>query len=298
MNGPPPYNPAYNNAPRPTDTQAVLSCVLGLMSLFCCGVFGILTAVPAIVIGVSSRREIKRSGGALSGEGAALTGIISGIVSCVVSVLGLLFYLGMFIFSMHSSSTFSPPAYAPPPPVTLDGGASGSPEREPTLIPFPDEKPDAAGGLALTVETIGPLAHGHDAIELHRGSGPLLEQLKAAIKRSKARKKSVLVETHGGDCLACVEIETAMAAPLVSNVLSDVVVVRVDRDEWKSELKAQGMYEKTAPWFYRLSDDAKIVDKVSADEWDENVPKNIAPVLGAFTHGTLKKRRAPAGTDL
>ncbi len=82
-------------------------------------------------------------------------------------------------------------------------------------------------------------------------------------------------------------------------MLGDVVLVRVDRDEWKRELGDLGMSEKTAPWFYLLADGPKVKDRVSADEWDENVPRNVAPVLGAFVQGTLKKRRAPTtSTDL
>ena len=52
---------------------------------------------------------------------------------------------------------------------------------------------------------------------------------------------------------------------------------------------------ESAPWFYKLDAEAHApTDAISADEWDANVPENMAPVLGDFARGALGARRSPS----
>jgi hypothetical protein len=101
-----------------TSGKAVLSLSLGIVSLFFCG---LLTGIPAIWLGISSRREIKRANEAqydgpdgytgeggytpyggqrpvMSGQSLALGGIITGILGTIWSVVagGLLIALVVF----------------------------------------------------------------------------------------------------------------------------------------------------------------------------------------------------------
>jgi hypothetical protein len=55
---------------------AITSLLLGLCSVF----LGILTGIPAILLGIIALRQINRSGGRLRGEGVALAGICSGVI--------------------------------------------------------------------------------------------------------------------------------------------------------------------------------------------------------------------------
>ncbi len=71
-------------------------------------------------------------------------------------------------------------------------------------------------------------------------------------------------------------------------------VVRVDVDAFGSELAGLGIDRPVQPWFFKLDDSMRIVDAISADEWDDNDAWNIAPVLKSFMAGTYKKH---AGAD-
>lgn len=62
----------------PTEQKAVLSMVLGILSVT---IFGFLTGIPAVILGHMSRGAIKRSNGQLKGDGMALTGLITGYIS-------------------------------------------------------------------------------------------------------------------------------------------------------------------------------------------------------------------------
>jgi len=74
--------------------------------------------------------------------------------------------------------------------------------------------------------------------------------------------------------------------------LKNVRLVRIDVDAFEDDLKTMRMYEGTVPWFYKVdTKTARALDAIGADEWDDNVPANMAPVLGAFVKGTYATRR-------
>ena len=94
MNGTPPPSTA-TNTPRPkTSGLAIWSLVLGILSLTC---FYILTAVPAVICGHVAWSRIKRSAGALKGEGLALAGLITGYIGIALSVFVLPLMLAIAI---------------------------------------------------------------------------------------------------------------------------------------------------------------------------------------------------------
>lgn len=84
---------SYGIDAAPTSNLAVASLV--------CGVLGIIQFLPiigpvaAVVTGHMARREIRASGGSISGNGMALAGLIMGYIMLVVylllCVLGLVF---------------------------------------------------------------------------------------------------------------------------------------------------------------------------------------------------------------
>ena len=80
--------PAVPTIPGQTKTSglAIWSLVLGILGLTC---FWLLTAIPAVICGHVAYSRIKRSSGALAGEGLALGGLITGYLSVALSVFVL-----------------------------------------------------------------------------------------------------------------------------------------------------------------------------------------------------------------
>ncbi len=64
--------------PQQTDGKAVGSLILGILALF---PFGLLTGIPAVILGHLSRKSIRESLGRLKGDGMALAGLIMGYLS-------------------------------------------------------------------------------------------------------------------------------------------------------------------------------------------------------------------------
>ncbi|HZT66057.1 MAG TPA: DUF4190 domain-containing protein [Acidimicrobiales bacterium] len=72
-----------------TDNEAITALVLGILSLLCCAILGPV----AIVLGRRSRRRIESSGGALSGLGLAIAGMVLGIIGTLFLALGVVYIL-------------------------------------------------------------------------------------------------------------------------------------------------------------------------------------------------------------
>ena len=70
--------------------QAITSLVVGIISIFCCG---IILAPFAIYRGAKAKRLIDESGVGQEHRGMAVAGFIIGIVALVLNVVGLLFYI-------------------------------------------------------------------------------------------------------------------------------------------------------------------------------------------------------------
>ncbi|MDB6116486.1 MAG: hypothetical protein JWO08_267 [Verrucomicrobiaceae bacterium] len=75
-----------------TDGTAIASMVLGILSL----ISGFITGLPAVLCGHMARSTIRRSGGAYSGDGLAVGGLILGYVTSTLTVIWLALLLGGF----------------------------------------------------------------------------------------------------------------------------------------------------------------------------------------------------------
>ncbi len=88
---PPPGGDPYGMPPQ-NSNKAVWALVTGLLGLLCCGVIGI----AGIILGKQAKAEIEASQGRLTGAGMAKAGFILGIVSVVLTVIGVVFYAILF----------------------------------------------------------------------------------------------------------------------------------------------------------------------------------------------------------
>ena len=92
-NSPPPPPPGYGgqpygygqSQPQSTSVMAIISLVLGIISVPACGCF--VFSIAAIVLGVLGRKDVDGSGGAKKGRGLATAGLITGAVSLALAVI-------------------------------------------------------------------------------------------------------------------------------------------------------------------------------------------------------------------
>jgi hypothetical protein len=224
--------------------------------------FGLLAGIPAIVLGALARRDIERSQGMFGGRGLATGGIVTGLVGTGISlVLSVFLVAGLLELAK---------------PLAPSGAAARVP-------------------VAAGMRSYGPL----DVIDVD-DARPLRVQL-AEIAQSAAKKnRLVILQTYVRASPECAEVAASLPDPRMQRALSDVLLVRVDVDAFENELREMRVETESVPWFYMLDQASRPTDAISADEWEDNVPENMAPILSSFARGTLGMRRTPAplGTAL
>jgi hypothetical protein len=134
----------------------------------------------------------------------------------------------------------------------------------------------------MTIETL-------EVVDMGTADGPLADQLRT--QRLAAKGRMLIVETTATWCKPCIAITKYIGDPAMTRALAGVTLVRVDIDQFASELTANGFTDSSVPWFVMFDDKLQVKDKITSAEWDDDVPANMAPVLGAFARGTLTKRR-------
>jgi hypothetical protein len=232
--------------PAPQDHPRLSNALtLGVLSLGC---GGFITGIPALILGLRSKRDIERSRGVWTGNGQAIAAIMMGFFGSIGSLAILALTLGPLAISKIAHN--DAPAIA-------------------------------------KISDVGTI----HVIALANRTGTLLENLRSITKERHG--KNVLLQTRYRRCGACDEFQSALSDTKMQAALAGTILVRVDVAVFREELEALKIETQSAPWFYKLSESVKATDGISAGEWDENIPANMAPVLESFMRGTLKVRRDP-----
>ncbi|HEY4118214.1 MAG TPA: hypothetical protein VGM56_10170 [Byssovorax sp.] len=305
---PPPRESAPATSAIPKGDDAARAAQLGVASAFT-WVLGPVGAIASVVFGLSARRRVAPGG---PGRAAATAGAVLGVFALLAwSGLGALAAQRL----RHRSTELREVAAQAPP----DDDANEDDDLDPrpaARAPTPPSRRSNPGGLAApspraapgtykatspdetTVGRVGALT----VVDLGVKTSELKDAL--ALERAHAAKKgeTVLLMTTAGGCDPCRGVDASLADPQLQAALAKVRVVRVDVDVFGEDLAALKVPTKEIPGFFVLSPDLKPRDGINGGEWDEDIPRNIAPVLGAFVKGDLGHRRRPwtpiAGTGM
>lgn len=238
--------------------------MLGLASIGC---FGPIAGLPAIILGSLARRDIDQSRGALTGRAVAAGGIVSGLFGTGLGVVVVLWAMG---------AAFAPESEEDAPAVAAVA-TEAAPEPPPTLATAP--APVQSGA-----QTYGSL----EVIDLDE-SRSLHAQLAEIVDRSRGR--TVVLQTNARASAACAEVARALPDERMRRALADVTLVRVDVDEYETELAQMKLATTTTPWFYKLDARGVPTDAISADAFRADDPENMASALGKFVHRASQRRR-------
>jgi hypothetical protein len=76
------------------NTLAIVSLILGVLSILC---LGILTGLPAIVLGFMHLNKIKADPATYGGKGLAIAGMGTGAVGTLLSILGIIIWILLIV---------------------------------------------------------------------------------------------------------------------------------------------------------------------------------------------------------
>jgi hypothetical protein len=114
-------------------------------------------------------------------------------------------------------------------------------------------------------------------------------------QRIQAKKdgKTLLLWVVVPSCLPCNGVAASLPDPRMQAALATVRLVRVDAHELGPELSFLGIPAAKVPGFALLGNSNRPVDYVNGGEWDDDIARNIAPVLEKFVQRRYTKRREP-----
>jgi len=161
------------------------------------------------------------------------------------------------------------------------------------LIPQLDETPPPAspeaGSDQQALSTPQALTSATDPfviVRLHKNGGELMTQLAAESQKANALGLAPFIEFDATWCPPCQAIEKSIQAkdPLTLQALDGVYLIRADVDEWGAESGKDFDFD-AIPVYYELDASGNPTGAViDGDAWNEDIPKNFAPVLDAFFH--------------
>jgi hypothetical protein len=280
----PPIDDPFVVRPPPPSTERATTSKLAITSVLAL-LFGPVGAVCAVVFGIAARREIEAAGSRRSGYFLATIGAALGGVLTVawIAGFGLLAWMHRLEDPMPSvSSTDEPAATA----HGVDPAQSAGPSP-PTAAQHTDPQ---AGG---TVPKQTRLRHEGSVtiVDVGTGVSSLSEELAKQRAEAASKGETVVVMTTKDPCDPCRGVDRSLPDPLMQTALSKVRLVRVDIEVFKEDLEMQKMPTERYPSFFMLSVDLTPKDAIDGGEWDDDIPQNIAPVLGAFVRGKYTARR-------
>jgi hypothetical protein len=257
---------------------AVTSLVLGILGLFC---FPGVAGIAAIAFGIAARSDIAQSGGRRSGFGVANAGIVTGGVGIALVVVGLAAMIALAARprpTAYHGPPARPPAIAHPPATAPTASAS-------TRAPRVD--PDYYRGVRTA--RVGRVV----LVDLGPEVASLDDELTVQRQRAEQEGRKLLLWVTQDDCPPCNGVAASLLDPRMQDALAGVLIVRVDLRDYHQDLERRGIPAQFIPSFSLLDADNRPVDYLHGGEWDEDVPENIAPVLGRFVAGTYTHRRHP-----
>lgn len=270
--------------PRRTSGTASWAVAAGVLSFFCLFGFG---GALAITLGWIAHHEIERSGGRLGGKGLASAGIGLGIVNLVVTIVGAGALLALAVRPDPPSAAVTPrppTTFVPVPPAVA---APRLPSAAPPAPPGTGSV--AALGLPALPPRIGKIA----IVEASPGGDTLQVQLQSQLEESAKAGERLVLWTVTADCEPCEAVTRALSDARMQRALTKVRLIRADAASFPRELRLLGIPGEQVPGFTLLDARGRVLDHIHDDEWDADIPANIAPILDKFLRRSLTDRRHP-----
>ncbi len=145
--------------------------------------------------------------------------------------------------------------------------------------------------LGVPSQTLTTVIGRIEVVDLGKSAAALRTSLMVQTALAAAQGKTLLVMTTQARCGPCRGVEDSLTDPLMQEALAGVRLLRIDLHVFRDELAGLKLATDLYPGFFLLGPDMRPRDGIHGGEWDEDIARNIAPVLGAFVKGQYTKRR-------
>lgn len=130
-------------------------------------------------------------------------------------------------------------------------------------------------------------------VDLPPTTRPFEVELREQAQKAKAAGERLLLFVVSDSCRPCMSIAAVLPSPSMQHAFGRARLVRVSISASRADLEALGVQTQFIPGLYLLGPDLRPTDGITGGEWDDDTAENAAPVIAAFLHGSLGKRRHP-----
>ncbi|MDI1448840.1 DUF4190 domain-containing protein [Polyangium sp. 6x1] len=243
---------------------------------------GPLGSVAAIVFGWAARRELDGVGAERRGYVLATLGMGLGI--CLTVAWGAAIAFGVWTIERRNEARHDAIAN-----VLAVGETPRAPEG--TVETTEPTSPPSKAVPVLQKETLVHKEGNVTIVDVGVSVSSLSQELAKERAAAAAAGETLVVMTTKSECVSCRSLSASLGDSLMQTALAHVRLVRVDIDAFDEDLTGLKMPHERVPTFFLLAPDLYPRDAIDGGEWDEDVPANMAPVLGAFVRGKYETRR-------
>ncbi|NUO48183.1 MAG: DUF4190 domain-containing protein [Polyangiaceae bacterium] len=261
---------------RPLSPAALASAILALLPI------GSVAAIPIGVVGIRQTRL-----GTLRGRWLAITSIAIGALASI-AYGGAAAYFA--VNEAHAARQRDEQAEERRQRKREREEDDASIINTPNVPPRPSAPPSSPAGDVPkdTVTTeIGKIT----VVDLGVGEPSLKAAVVRELATAKAAGEEVLVMTCVKAPGPCLDVEKSLSDPLLQTALEKIRIVRINIEVFKDDIEKLGLQVDPFPVYALFTADGTPRDAIDGGEWEADIPQNIAPVLGPFVKGDLKKRK-------
>lgn len=103
------------------------------------------------------------------------------------------------------------------------------------------------------------------------------------VKKEISNKRKPVLYFYATWCGPCKQFKNSLTDPLMIDALKDVTLIMIDADiDAKNENISKRYQVSAYPNYVIIDSTGKLLKQIDGGAWDENIPKNMAPVLKDF----------------
>jgi len=145
------------------------------------------------------------------------------------------------------------------------------------------ETPEGSTGNIPQAASTPTRTPGHTIVQVYSENGDLKTLLKEEAVKAQALGQKPFALFTAGWCAPCRKLEKSFSEAMVKEAIEGIYIIELDIDDWDPHLGGAGFRVEGIPLIFRLDSEGRPSGKpLGGNEWGEDTPGNIAPVLKAF----------------
>jgi len=135
-----------------------------------------------------------------------------------------------------------------------------------------------------------PAPDSFSLVTIHSSQGDLPSVLAFHADRAAQLKRKPFAEFTAEWCPPCKALAKSLSDDRMVDAFQGTYIIRIDIDEWKSQLARSDFNVLGVPAFFELDENGQPSGRIiTGGAWGEDIPENMAPPLKDFFQGASQE---------